>query len=495
MPAMSDSEKPTPRPSLGGQAARGGLVTLVGQLVRVGVQFGSILILARLLTPADFGLVAMVVAIVGVGEVVRDFGLTQAAVQAPTLSREEKDNLFWINTGLGLGLTLIVILSAPLLVALYHEPRLAALAYLISVTFLLNGFSTQFRAQLNRDLKFTALAIVDAGSAAFGLLIAVTMAIAGAGYWALGAQQVVVALSGALMAVIAARWLPGWIHRNTSMASFLKYGGNLMGVQLLTYASKNVDSVIVGASAGSAQLGFYDRAFQILMLPLNQLNAPATKVALPVLSKLQSEKARYDEFILRGQAILVGAISAMLFFVAAQANTLVPLVLGANWAPSAPIFQLLALGGIAQSASYATYWVFLSKGLTASNLRFALVSRPLVIVSIAIGALWGVHGVAAGYSIGLLIVWPFGLWWISRASDAPALLMFFNGARAIVAYGFAGLVSFGASWLARDQGPAFVLLVGVAGFIVAAGLLYVVWPRFRFETKQIWGTAKLLRRR
>lgn len=480
--------------SLGRQAARGGVVTLAGQIVRVAIQFGGILLLARLLTPEDFGLVAMVVAIVGLGEVIRDFGLTSAAVQAPTLSKEEKDNLFWINTGIGVILTLLVIVFAPVLVAVYNEPRILGITYLIASTFAINGASTQFRAHLNRELKFKALVLVDLVSSFLGLAIAFCLAIMGAGYWALGVQQVIGATAGLAAAAAAARWMPGWIHTKTPMKVFLKYGINLMGVQILTYASKNIDSIIIGSKFGEKQLGFYDRAFQILMLPLMQINAPATKVALPILSKLQNEKNRYDYFLLRGQKIMVYAISCVLALVAALAPTLIPLMLGSQWLATVPIFQLLALGGIAQVADYASYWVFLSKGLTASNLRLTLISRPLVILFIAIGSIWGVLGVAAGYSIGLLLIWPLGLWWLGRASNAPVYEMFLNGLRALMVNAFAGSASVIACYFVRDQSMYIRLGTGFLSFTATLVMLYIIWPAFREDTKQIRMTLSLIQK-
>ncbi len=482
---------PTSR-GLGGTAARGGFMTLIGQVARVSIQFTGIVVLARLLLPADFGLLAMVVAIVGIGEVFRDFGLSTAAVQARSLSKEQKDNLFWVNSGIGAALALIVYSSAPLIVMLYDEIRLYELIHLLSFTFLFNGLTTQFRAQLNRDMRFGRLAIVDIASAALGLIVAIGLALAGAGYWVLGAQQVVVALSGLVAGALLAGWWPGGLHRGVGTAVFLKFGANLMGVQLLTYASKNIDSVIIGTQLGAAQLGLYDRAFQVLVLPLNQINAPATKVALPILSQLHDDRVRFDEFLLRGQTIMIHVLCAIFAFAAAQAPLLIPLVLGPQWTQSAPIFQILAVGGAAQAVSYATYWVFLSKGLTGSNLRFAALSRPILIAAIAVGSIWGVLGVAAGYSVGLLLLWPFGLWWIGRASNAPALRMLLNGLRAISAYGIAGCVSFTASWL--SAGNLLGLAFGFVAFVVSIGLLSVLWPKYRAELGAIAQTVRLLRR-
>jgi PST family polysaccharide transporter len=493
-PASSGGKDDDPK-NLGGLAARGAAVTLGGQALRIIIQLLGILVLARLLAPADYGLLAMVMALIGIGEVFRDFGLSSAAVQVKNLSRKQKDNLFWINAAIGVALGVIVFVLAPVVAEFYGEPRLVGLTQFLALTFVLNGLSTQFRAQLNRDLRFAALSIVDVTSAALALIVAIMLAQGGLGYWALGWQQVTSAFLAFVVLVVVARWMPRGIHRNVGMGGLLRYGGNLVGVQLLTYVSKNVDAVIVGNQLGASQLGLYNRASQILMLPLNQINAPTTKVALPILSRLQNDPIRFAAFVIRGQSVMVHVLCAIFAFAAAQAGPLILMILGPQWSATVPIFQILALGGVAQAVSYATYWVFLAKGLTGSNLRFSLASRPLLILAIFLGSFAGVEGVAAGYSLGLLLIWPLGLIWISRVSDAPAGGMFGNGLRAIAGYGACGVVAHLSTRFFEFESALVQVLVGAGGFFLALSFLILAWPKFRREVVEIIRLARLLRRR
>lgn len=464
-----------------------------GQAAKIAIQFGGIILLARLLTPYDYGLLAMVVSIVGIGEILRDFGLSSAAVQAKSVSQAQRSNLFWINSGIGLGLGLVIFFSATGIAAFYREPALVLIAQVLSFTFLVNGMTTQYRAQLVRDLKFAKIATADVSAQALGLGVGVACALVWKNYWALVAQQVVQSMTGLVVMMIATRWLPGRPRRHVEMGGFLSFGWTLMATQMLAYASQNLGQVIIGNRIGAQALGLYNRAFQLLMMPLYQINAPATTVALPVLSRLQDEPARFDAFLLRGQTVLLHVIISIFVFGCAQARPLIELVLGAHWVSAVEIFQVLTIGGLFQAAGYAAYWVFLSKGLGKAQLTNSVVGRVLMIAAIVVGSHWGAIGVAAGYSLGLALIWPFSLFWISRCTQAPVREMFHNGLRAILGYGIGGI----ASWAAvrhfmQDQSLIVQLLIGGAVMALAFGLVCLLWPAFRRDVVSILNSRSLL---
>lgn len=488
--------KDAPTPTLASSAARGASVTLIGQLTRVGVQLGGLLVLARLLTPTEYGLIASIMAVVGIGDVLRDFGLSSAAIQAKVLTKGQSDNLFWLNSLFGLVIGLVIFFLSDPISDLFGNDSLQPLTQVLAGLFLLNGISTQYRAQLNRDLKFGSLAVSEVVGQVVGLGLAIALAIMSFGVWALVAQQVAAGGFTLILLGLQSKWQPGLPRKSESVTPFLKYGFHLMGAQILNYASQNVDSIIIGSRMGATQLGFYNRAFQLLTLPLSQINAPATRVALPVLARLSNEKERYQKFLLSGQSVLVHLVVGAFAFGCAQAPSLVPLALGSQWNAVTPLFQILSVAGAFQVCAYATYWVFLSKALTGSNLRFALVFRPIAILMIICGGFWGgVFGVAIAYAASALVGWLFGLVWISRASDAPALLMLANGSRALLGYGAAGAVSFLATSHVSNELVWLKLLLGLVALLLATAFVCLVWPRFRKDVFNLRSMARYLRTR
>lgn len=463
---------------LGGSAARGALVTMGGQLVRFAIQVGGIFVLARILSPEDYGYVVMVTAIVGVGEIFRDFGLSSASIQSEKLTAEQRDNLFWINSGIGLALGAVVFASSWPIAGLYGQPELQGITQVLAATFLLNGLSTQHKAMLNRELRFKALAALEILAPAVALLVAIVVALAGGSYWALVSQQLALPLFTLILVAMLGKWSPGRYRRGAAMGSFIRYGANLLGVQLLTYASRNINAVIIGARFGAGEVGLYDRAFQLVVLPLNQINAPSTRVALPILSKLQHRPEEFNRFLIQGQTVMVYIVTGSFMYAIAQAGNVVAVALGDQWLEATFVFQILAVGGIAQALGYATYWAFLARGLTGSNLRFSLATRPVMIASCFIGSFWGLEGVAAAYSISLVLFWPIGLLWIKRAGDAPARAMLWNGLKPVGGFGIAAVASYWSTAFLHGH-PLFLMAVGLAAFTAAIPLIALAWPGFR----------------
>lgn len=479
---------------LGHVAGRGAAVTMGGQLLRILVQLTGIVVLARLLAPADYGVLAMVLAIIGVGEIFRDFGLSSAAIQARDVSRGQKSNLFWINTGIGLVLGIVVCALALPISAFYGDDRLVLVTLVLSSTFVFNGIATQFRADLNRKFRFLRLTLVEIAAQAIALGIAIGLALAGWGYWALVAQQVLQVLIQVVVLPFVTGWLPGLPDRRAPMGAFLRFGMGLVGVQLLTYASRNVDSIVIGQSFGASALGIYNRAFQLMLLPLNQVNAPSTRVALPTLSRLQDDPERYGRFLVFGQTVMMNVVSLVLAVCIGLAPAVIGISLGDQWAAAVPIFQVLGIAGFFQMAGYASYWIFLSKGLTNWNLLLALWARPLVVVLIILGGFWGVMGVAVAYTLGAAILWPLGLLWVRKKSGAPVGRMLLNGLRTMVVYGVATGATILATMPLPDDAYLLQLAVGLPVLAATLALIALVFPAYRRDLGEIVSARRFLRR-
>ena len=391
------TEAPT---NLSHKTSRGAAVTAGGLWMRTALQLVSTMVLARLLEPGDFGLVAMIMAIVGIADLVRDFGLTGAILQARDLTSKQWSGLLWFSAALGAGLMIAVAACAPLIAALYGEDRLVVLTLAIAPTLLLNGIAMPMQASVQRQLRFGTLAMIDIVSMAVGVVLSVIAAFLGFGVWSL----VVLAGAGQVYRLVALwiaakpRWGAPRIGRD--IRPFVSTGGSIFGVQLLNYVARNLDNVIIGQQLGSAALGQYSRAYSLFLLPQQQLTAPLGRVALPVLSRLQDDGERYRRYI-RGAFTVIGYLALTVYGVAAAiAHPLIEVVLGSGWDAAADVFALLAIAGVAQAVGNVQGWMYISLGRAHRQFVYYLITRPLVIASFFVGIWWnGMNGLALLYGL------------------------------------------------------------------------------------------------
>lgn len=462
--------------SLHRAAARGALVTGVAQVFRIAFQLVSTVVLARLMAPSDYGVLAMVAVLIGLGELLRDAGLSFATVQAREVSDAQQSNLFWLNVAVATGLAVAAWLGAPWLARFYGEPRVVPVCQALAATFLINGAAAQYGTRLNRAMAFGRMAQVDLTAMVMAAALAITLAMQGFGLWALVAQRLAHSLIALLLMVHFTGWRPGWPQRHATIRPFLRYGWALLGVQLVNFGARSVDALVIGHRFGGEALGLYNRAFQLLMVPFTQLSAPSTAVALPLLSRID-DRNNYLDVLVRAQNVFMHAMALPLALLMCWADPLIPWVLGQRWADAVPIFRILAVGCLFQVAGYACYWVFLSRGLTQRHLGLSLVTRPVMIGLMVVGAYGGPQGVAMGYVAGLAVAWLGAL--VALRDDRPLVRrLAVNALVVIVTY---GLAAGGGAAMAHvlAQGPVSRLLWSGMGLALTLSLQVVVNRRFR----------------
>nr|WP_277351988.1 lipopolysaccharide biosynthesis protein [Rhodococcus sp. HNM0563] len=456
-------------------AARGASFTIAGQLIRVVTMLLGTVVLARLLAPEAFGLVAVVLSLVAFGELVRDFGLSTAAARAEKLTRGQQSNLFWINTAIGVVLTVIAYACGPFVADVFGQEELSEIVRWTAPLFIANGLATQFRAEINRKLNFKGLAVVDTLPPILGLVSAVgfIFAFSQANYWALVAQQLATSMFGLLLAVPLAGWIPGLPSRRASVRNLLSFSAGLFGTQSVAYLARNIDNLAISYFWGPASLGIYSRAYQLLMAPINQISAPLTRVTVPILTRVADQRGRFMSYLEAGQ--LVGGIGIGLLYgvLFGLAEPVVLLVFGEPWAPIIPVFQGLAVGGVFRALNQVTFWVFLAKGATGSQFKFYLVSQPLIVACMIAGIPWGALGVAVGHSVGYALNWTISFWWCGRVTDTPMAALYWAGVKSIFAFSVPiAAIGLAASWLV--PGHLACIGVGAVAICVYLGLLWCI---------------------
>ena len=391
---------------LRGRSVRGGVLNVTSQGAQFLIQSVATIVLARLLTPADFGLVAMVSTVTGLGQAFADLGLSEATIQRKEISHNQVSALFWINVAIGLGLTTITLISAPVLARFYREPRLVNITLLVSLTFLFGGLRVQPDAILKRQMRFAALAIRDVASYAVAVPIAILMAWRGAGYWALVALPLILNFSVMTLSWLMIKWRPSLPRRDAHVGSMIAFGGNVAASYFIITVSRSADNVLIGRYIGAGPLGLYSRAYNLLMLPVRQLSAPAASVAVPAFSRTQGDPERFARYYLRAVNLLMWISAPIFGFLFAAAQPVIILMLGNQWREAAPVFQILAVCALTQLLLESTIWLFVSRGQSQQLLKLLLVISPIIIASYALGLRFGIKGVALSGSLVLLAILP-----------------------------------------------------------------------------------------
>jgi len=396
---------------LKGRTVRGGLARLCAQGASFVLRVGSLMVLARLLAPKDFGLVGMVTAFTGVLTLFRDFGLSSAAIQRPTVTEEQISTLFWINILLGALLGLVVVAMAPVIVAFYNEPQLFEMTVVLATGFLFNSAGIQHAALLQRQMRFTALAVISVFSLMVGNAIAIGGAKAGYGYWALVGMSVTSPLIATLGFWLTTGWVPGMPHGGAGIRSMMRFGGTLTLNGLLAYVAYNTEKVMIGRAWGADAIGIYGRAYQLVSIPTDNLNSAVGEVAFSALSRLQDDPIRLRSYFLKGFSFVLGLTLPITFACALFAEDVVFFFLGPKWKDTAAIVRLLAPTIAIFAIINPLGWLTYSIGLVGRCLKIALVFTPVMITGCLIALPYGPKGVAFAYSA-VMTLWviPHILW-------------------------------------------------------------------------------------
>lgn len=390
---------------------RGGLAKVCSQGTNFLLRVGSLMILARLLTPKDFGLVGMVTAVIGIFNVFKDFGLSTATVQRQNVTQEESSTLFWINILVGVVLGIVALALGPFVAKFYHEPRLVGVTAVLATGFVFNAAGVQHSALLQRQMRFTTISMIDIVALVVSTSTGIGMALAGYGYWSLAATTVITPLVYSIGVWIAARWIPGRPRRHTGIGSILRFGGTLTANGIVMYIASNLEKVLLGRFWGVDAIGIYGRAYQLINIPTDNLNSSAGEVAFAALSRVQQQPSTLRSYFLKGYSLVVSLTLPITIACALFADSMILVFLGAKWKEAAPVFRLLAPTTLVFATVNPLGWLLSSLGLVKRGLKIALVLAPVMITGYALGLPYGPKGVALGYSsVMLLCVVPLVAW-------------------------------------------------------------------------------------
>lgn len=394
-------------------AVRGVAVTFGSQLAQFALGFVSTAILARLLTPETFGLVAMTSVFTGFVWLFSDAGLAMATIQREKITHEQVSCLLWINVLLGGAIALLLVGVAPWIAAFYNEPRLVGITRWIALSFVIGGFTVQHKALLRRQMRFTTIAILDLVALSTGIVVGITMGYLGYGYWSLVGMSNASAIASLVAVWALVPWRPGLPRRGAGVMPLLRFGRDIFSSNIFHYVARQADTLLIGWKAGPIALGFYDKAYRMLLFPVRQINHPVGAVLVPALSRLNAEPPRFARFFLRGVELLTGVTVPLVLAACVFADEVVALWLGDQWAECAHLFRLLGVAAVIGVLSNPMNWLLVASGQGRRYRRITLTTATLYVAAFVAGLPYGAAGVATAYSAAAAVlflpVWYFSL--------------------------------------------------------------------------------------
>jgi O-antigen/teichoic acid export membrane protein len=441
------------------RAVRSAGVTVLSQGVVFAVQMIATVVLARLLAPSDFGVVVMVTTfsllIMSFGQ----NGYSEAVIQRDEIDHFLASNLFWINVGVGLLLTGIFAASGSLLARFYDDPRVAKVAVGMSLTILINSTSVVHLALLKRALQFSVTSANDIFATIVSVVLMVVLARAGWAYWALVAGALARLLSQSIGAWYLCRWMPSLPRRAAGTASVVRFALNVYGRFSFNYFTRNTDNLLVGWRFGSASLGFYKKAYDLFLLPANQLLAPVSDVVLSTLSRLERGSLQYKRYFLNGLSILafvgMGAGAGLTL----MGKDLIRLLLGVKWEAAGQIFTFFGPGIGIMLIYNASGLVHLSIGRADRWFRWVVVEFSVTVLLFFLGLHWGPVGVAAAWTASFWILTIPAFWYAGKPIQFGIVPVLATVWRYVVASLLAGC----ATAAVIRQIPSLVAVQGIPG--------------------------------
>jgi O-antigen/teichoic acid export membrane protein len=390
--------------NLGKHAISSGFVTATAQGLQFVLSVAAAVTLARLLSPEEFGLVGMVLAVTSLLGLFTEAGLSTATVQRETITQEQVSNLFWINVALSWFIGILSMGLAPFIAWFYRDSRLVGIMLALSLTFFLTGSTVQHKALLIRQMRFTAIAIIDVASMLAGIVVGCCLALFGFTYWSLVGMQLCMPAAGLVLTWWTSGWRPALPRRHSGVAPLVRFGVHLTVSDLIGRAASNSDSILIGRFFGAEALGLYSRASVLLARPLEQLRAPVGSVLLPVLSLLQSDPERYRRVFIRAYDMLALITFPLTALLLVLSKPLVLFLLGPGWEGAVPLFAGFTLVALSLPMHFPASWLFMSQGRGRDLFQNNVVLSVLTVVFFFAGLPWGPLGVVMALAIGSLLV-------------------------------------------------------------------------------------------
>jgi O-antigen/teichoic acid export membrane protein len=395
----------------------------LSQLVLQGSRVAVAVVLARLLTPHEYGLAGMALVFSSLVLVFSDLALGAAVIQRRSLSQADLSTVFWTSVGAGAVCTAVGFALAGPLAAFYGQPAIRPLFAALAFAFLLTAVGTTQASLLTRELSFRAVELcLMAGSLAGGA-VGIAAAAAGHGAWAIIDQQLVTAAVTSVLLWAVSPWRPSFRFSFESLRSLGGFTGNVFVQRLLYYLHRNTDNLLIGRFLGAAPLGAYSLAYNVMLVPFSRIAGPIQEVLYPAFARMQDDPLRIAAVWVRVTRLVAAISVPALLGLIVVAPDFVQIVLGPRWHAAGPVLRILAWVGLLQSLQTLNSHILQAVDRTSTLMRFSVLFFTAHLAAFSVGLHWGILGVAAGYAVSSTIVEPLYSWGTARILGVSPLLV------------------------------------------------------------------------
>lgn len=424
---------------------------------------------------------ALVASFIGVILIVKDAGFAQAVVQRDTITHEQVSSLFWLNIAASVVTAGVCAALAPIMVLLFDRAELFNITLAMAAAAFIGSFGGIHRAMMQRQMRLGSLSAAQVAAQVGSIAIAVAMAWAGYGYWALVGMQVARVAIDVLWVLVACRWMPGMPRRGTGAGGMARFGAYMIGHSLIAYGGRNLDNLLVGGWLGTAVLGQYTRAYGLLLFPIQQVTSPIGRVAIPTLSRLvNSDKDRYTRIYTRLVGLMAMVAMPGVATLMAAADPLVRTLLGDGWALVPDTFRWLGLAAIAQPLTGTLSWLMIAEGRAKEQFWYSCIYFVLLLACFLIATPFGIVVLAMAYGLsGIFLRSPLAAFLVLRRS--PVGLAGF--AKALVPGMVAAALAYAAGslavWAMSGSPSPVILTAALAASSTSAGACYMLVTPWR----------------
>jgi PST family polysaccharide transporter len=410
---------PEPVRSLTARTVSGAAWSAIGSIGQQLITLVGTVVLARILVPADYGLVGMATVVIAFVLVFRDLGTSAAVIQRPALTDEFVSTLFWVNLLFGLVACLTGVLLAPAIAAFYQTSAVEPVMRALSLSLFTASFGIVPAALLSRQLAFRKIALSETGAAATATTVAIVLALRNHGVWSLVAASLVRTVLESLLFLALCSWRPRFCFRADEIRRVYSFSANLTGSQLVNYFARNADKLIIGRYLGSASLGYYQLAYQLMLYPVQSVTGVLARVLFPAFAQVQDDHQRFRPAYLQACVTIATLTFPMMLGLTAVAAPFVEVFFGPKWRPVGTLLAILAPVGMVQSVASTVGGIYMAKGRTQLMFRVTVAATALIVAAFALGSRWGVLGVTAAYAIASITLTPFLLRIATRLIELP----------------------------------------------------------------------------